>query len=214
MMPPTSTSSPNVNLCVIGSDNVKDAISGKLMTHAVALFPCGHTFNEDTVIQRLAGDKLCPVDGKLIERHAPNHTVRQIAATAELRPLESSREVYIERLINLLRELQIQENPTLKKMVELGDKIHALSPLSIPSLYRAIAHVHFPDRDGDVAEQVHSLDQIYRIESNLSVEEKVSCIFQRLFNLADSYSPLEGTSKNSKDFTLSNYSSYLLNIVV
>ncbi|MBS4169487.1 MULTISPECIES: leucine-rich repeat domain-containing protein [unclassified Neochlamydia] len=212
MMPPTSTSSSKVNLCVIGSNNIKDATSGKLMAHAVVLFPCGHTFNEDTVIQRLAGDKLCPLDGKPIEGHAPNHTVRQLAATAKLRPLESSREIYIERLISLLEELQIPENPTLKKMVELGDKIHALSPLSIPSLYGAIAHLHFPDREGDVAEQVRSLDQIYRIESNLSVEEKVSCIFQRLFNLATSYSPMERTSKNSKDFTLSNYSSYLLNI--
>ncbi|MBS4169376.1 hypothetical protein NEOC95_000080 [Neochlamydia sp. AcF95] len=60
--------------------------------------------------------------------------------------------------------------------------------------------------------QAGILDKIYEIKPNLSIEEKVPYIFQKLFTLAASLSPLGGNAKESKTFTLSNYSSYLLNI--
>ncbi|KIC74911.1 Leucine-rich repeat protein SHOC-2 [Neochlamydia sp. TUME1] len=91
MIPSPSTSSNQVTFRTTVSENIEDAVSGELMTRAVTLFPCGHTFNEDTVIQCLARNKLCPLDRRLIERHAPNYTVRHLAETAESHPLEESK---------------------------------------------------------------------------------------------------------------------------
>ncbi|MBS4165276.1 Uncharacterized protein NEOC65_000329 [Neochlamydia sp. AcF65] len=88
MIPSSSTSSTQLTFRTTVSENIEDAVSGELMTRAVTLFPCGHTFNEDTVIQCLARNKLCPLDRRLIERHAPNYTVRHLAETAEAHPLE------------------------------------------------------------------------------------------------------------------------------
>ncbi|KIC74834.1 hypothetical protein DB42_AY00680, partial [Neochlamydia sp. EPS4] len=88
MIPSSSTSSTQVTFRSTVSENIEDAVSGELMTRAVTLFPCGHTFNEDTVIQCLARNKLCPLDRTLIERHVPNYTVRHLAETAESHPLE------------------------------------------------------------------------------------------------------------------------------
>jgi tetratricopeptide (TPR) repeat protein len=88
MIPSSSTSSTQVTFRTTVSENIEDVVSGELMTRAVTLFPCGHTFNEDTVIQCLARNKLCPLDRRLIERHAPNYTVRHLAETAESQPLE------------------------------------------------------------------------------------------------------------------------------
>ncbi|MBS4171098.1 leucine-rich repeat domain-containing protein [Neochlamydia sp. AcF95] len=91
MIPSSSTSSTLANFRTTVSENIEDAVSGELMTRAVTLFPCGHTFNEDTVIQCLARNQLCPLDRRLIERHAPNYTVRQLAETAKSHPLEESK---------------------------------------------------------------------------------------------------------------------------
>ncbi|KIC74908.1 hypothetical protein DB41_IB00410 [Neochlamydia sp. TUME1] len=375
MIPSSSTSSTQVTFRTTVSENIEDAVSGELMTRAVTLFPCGHTFNEDTVIQCLARNKLCPLDRRLIERHAPNYTVRHLAETAESHPLEeikhepseeavghflrgkelaekgehataieallqalqltptyekaqaylefclkrsseaslpsqplppfppsfhskdkvkekslssteSSKERYTELIFNLLEEPSIQENSILKKILEnqveelmnqeseelnekekvsykwteklLGEnkkvrqfvaeklrQIHSDSfslvpvapqssissspisskgiqpfappsttPISMASLYNAIMQVHFPEGRGDFIAQAGILDKIYEIESTLSIEAKVPYIFQKLFTLAASLSPLEfvGNAKESKAFTLSNYSSYLLNI--
>ncbi|KIC75396.1 Leucine-rich repeat protein SHOC-2 [Neochlamydia sp. EPS4] len=389
MMPSNSTSSTLTTFRTTVSENIEDAVSGELMTQAVTLFPCGHTFNEDTVIQCLARNKLCPLDRRLIERHAPNYTVRHLAETAESHPLEelkhepseeavghflrgkelaekgehaiaieallqalqltptyekaqaylefclkrssetssssqplpvcfdnkekgkekslpsadSYKERYTELLFNLLEEPSIQEHSTLKKMLEnqleelmsqdseeltqkdklsykwteklLGEnkkirqfaveklrqiyqepssplptvapqtsistasllsptsrpattntslfsatkEIQPLSPLSITpismaSLYNAIIQVHFPEENRNFIAQAGILDEIYEIKPNLSIEEKVPYIFQKLFTLAASLSPVEfeGNATESKAFTLSNYSSYLLNI--
>ncbi|KIC76169.1 hypothetical protein DB42_EA00410 [Neochlamydia sp. EPS4] len=289
MMAPTSTSSIQAKFHPTISANIEDPVSGELLTRAVTLFPCGHTFNEDTVIQCLARNKLCPLDRTLIERHAPNYIVRQLAETTKSYPLKSLKEGYINLLLHLLEKPQIQEVLTLKEMLEsqveelmsheseeltekekisykwmeklLGEnekirqfvveklrqiyqnsaslltvspppptsasslptlslnEIQALSslsinPLSTASLYKGIVQIHFPERNRNFTEQAHMLEQIYKIEFTLSVEEKVAHIFQQIFNLATSLSPLEfeGDSKESKDFTLSNYSSYLLNI--
>ncbi|MBS4171095.1 leucine-rich repeat domain-containing protein, partial [Neochlamydia sp. AcF95] len=67
---------------------------------------------------------------------------------------------------------------------------------------------------GDFIAQAGILDKIYEIKPNLSIEEKAPYIFQKLFTLAASLSPVEfeGNTKESQAFTLSNYSSYLLNI--
>ncbi|WP_052435984.1 leucine-rich repeat domain-containing protein [Neochlamydia sp. EPS4] len=374
MIPSSSTSSTQVTFRTTVSENIEDAVSGELMTRAVTLFPCGHTFNEDTVIQCLARNKLCPLDRRFIERHAPNYTVRHLAETAESHPLEelkhepseeavghflrgkelaekgehataieallqalqltptyekaqaylefclkrsseaslsfqqvpplsigsrdkgkekslsstdSPKERYTELLFNLLEEPSIQENSILKKILknqveglmseereELTEKekvsykwtekllgenkkvrqfvveklrqIHQQSsclasvppqpsipssstisskgiqplsppsttPISMASLYNAIMQFHFPERNGDSIAQADILDKIYEIEPTLSIEEKVPYIFQKLFTLAASLSPLEfeGNTKESKAITLSNYSSYLLNI--
>ncbi|MBS4171096.1 leucine-rich repeat domain-containing protein [Neochlamydia sp. AcF95] len=369
MIPSSSTSSTQVTFRTTVSENIEDAVSGELMTRAVTLFPCGHTFNEDTVIQYLVRNKLCPLDRRLIERHAPNYTVRHLAETAASHPLEelkhepseeavghflrgkelaekgehataieallqalqlaptyekaqaylefclkrsseaslssqslplslsekvkekslsstdSPKERYTELLFNLLEEPSIQENSILKKLLEnqleelmnqeskelnekekisykwaeklLGEnrkvrqfaveklcQIHSYSfslasvapqssisslsaisskeiqplvspsPISMTSLYNAIMQVHFPEGNENLIEQAYILDKIYEIESNLSSEEKVPYIFQKLFTLAASLSPteFEGNTKESQAFTLSNYSSYLLNI--
>ncbi|WP_052243880.1 leucine-rich repeat domain-containing protein [Neochlamydia sp. TUME1] len=92
--------------------------------------------------------------------------------------------------------------------------LSSVTPISMGSLYTAIVQVHFSDKNEGVIGQACIVDKIYEIESNLSVEEKVSYIFQKLFTLATSLSPLEfeENPKESKAFTLSNYSSYLLNI--
>ncbi|KIC76335.1 hypothetical protein DB41_GI00020 [Neochlamydia sp. TUME1] len=87
MIPSSSTSSPLTIFCTSVPENIEDAVSGELMTRAVTLFPCGHTFNEDTVIQCLARNKLCPLDRMPVEKHAPNHTVRQLAEKAKSHPL-------------------------------------------------------------------------------------------------------------------------------
>ncbi|WP_052435857.1 leucine-rich repeat domain-containing protein [Neochlamydia sp. EPS4] len=90
----------------------------------------------------------------------------------------------------------------------------SVTPLSMASLYNAIIQVHFPEGNGDFIKQARILDKIYEIDSTLPIEEKVPYIFQKLFTLAASLSPLEfeESSRESKAFTLSNYSSYLLNI--
>ncbi|WP_213150930.1 leucine-rich repeat domain-containing protein [Neochlamydia sp. AcF95] len=372
MIPSSSTSSTQVTFRSTVSENIEDVVSGELMTRAVTLFPCGHTFNEDTVIQCLARNRLCPLDRRLIERHAPNYTVRHLAETADSHPLEElkhepseeavghflrgkelaekgehataieallqalqltptyekaqaylefclkrsseafsssqplppsfhdkdkgkekslsstepSKERYTELLFNLLEEPSIQENSILKKILEnqveelmsqegeelnkkekisykwtkelLGEnkkvrqfvveklrqihqgssslypaasqssissssttstnEIQALSPpsttpISMTSLYKAILQVHFPEGNRDLIAQADILDKIYGIKPNLSIEEKVPYIFQKLFNLAAFLSPteFEGNAKESKAITLSNYSSYLLN---
>ncbi|KIC73785.1 hypothetical protein DB42_BQ00200 [Neochlamydia sp. EPS4] len=375
MMPPNSTPSTQVAFRTTVSENIEDAVSGELMTRAVTLFPCGHTFNEDTVIQCLARNKLCPLDRTPIERHAPNYTVRHLAETAESHPLEelkhepseeavehflrgkqlaekgehataieallqalqltptyekaqaylefclrrsseaslssqqvtplfsskdkdkeksllstdSPKECYTELLFDLLEEPSIQESSILKKILEnqveelmsqededltekekisykwteklLGKnkkvrqfvveklkQIYQDSPslptvtpqssnsissssistikeiqaytssstaiLSMASLYSAILQVHFPNGNGDLMKQARILDKIYKIKPDLTIEKKVTHIFQKLFNLAASLSPLEfeRDTQESKAFTLSNYSSYLLNI--
>nr|WP_166155071.1 leucine-rich repeat domain-containing protein [Neochlamydia sp. AcF84]NGY94695.1 hypothetical protein [Neochlamydia sp. AcF84] len=375
MMPPNSTPSTQVAFRTTVSENIEDAVSGELMTRAVTLFPCGHTFNEDTVIQCLARNKLCPLDRKLIERHAPNYTVRQLAETAESHPLEelkhepseeavehflrgkelaekgehataieallqalqltptyekaqaylefclkcsseassssqpviplfsskgkdkekslsstdSPKERYTELLLDLLEESSIQENLILKKILEnqveelmsqegeeltekekisykwaekllaenkkvrqfVAEKLKqiyqnspslstvtpqssnsissssissikeiqalappSITPISMNSLYKAIMQIHFPNENGNIVNQAGILDNIYKIEPNLTIEEKVNHIFQKLFNLVTSLSPLEfeRDTQESKAFTLSNYSSYLLNI--
>jgi Leucine-rich repeat (LRR) protein len=371
MIPSSSTSSTQTTFRTTLSEKIEDAVSGKLMTQAVTLFPCGHTFNEDTVIECLARNKLCPLDRRLIERYAPNYTVRYLAETAGSHPLEepkhepseeavghflrgkelaekgdhataieallqalqltpsyekaqaylefclkrsseassssqplspslsekgkekslsstdSPKGGYTKLLFNLLEEPSVQKNSILKKILEnqveglmsqegeelnekekvsykwteklLGEnkkvrqfvveklrqiyhqslclasvapqpsisssstisskEIQALAPpsttpISMVSLYNAILQVHFPEGKGDFIAQAGILDKIYEIKPNLSIEEKVLYIFQKLFTLATSLSPteFEGNTKESKAFTLSNYFSYLLNI--
>ncbi|MBS4168648.1 leucine-rich repeat domain-containing protein [Parachlamydia sp. AcF125] len=87
MLPPT-TSNTQVDFRTTVSEGLEDAVSGELMTKAVTLVPCGHTFDKDTVVQCLARDKLCPLDRKPIERYVRNYTVRQLAEAAKSHPLE------------------------------------------------------------------------------------------------------------------------------
>ncbi|KIC75327.1 hypothetical protein DB42_AJ00150 [Neochlamydia sp. EPS4] len=88
MIPSTPISSVQTDFRTIVSENIEDAVSGELMTKAVTLIPCGHIFNEDTAIQCLARNKLCPLDRQLIERYIPNYTIRHLVDTAESHPLE------------------------------------------------------------------------------------------------------------------------------
>ncbi|MBS4168650.1 leucine-rich repeat domain-containing protein [Parachlamydia sp. AcF125] len=87
MLPPI-TSNTQVDFRTTVSEGIEDAVSGELMTKAVTLVPCGHTFNKDTVIQCLARNKLCPLDREPIERYVRNYTVRQLAEAAKSHPLE------------------------------------------------------------------------------------------------------------------------------
>ncbi|KIC75240.1 Leucine-rich repeat protein SHOC-2 [Neochlamydia sp. EPS4] len=401
MIPSNSTSSIQTDFRATVSANIEDAVSGELMTKAVTLVPCGHTFNEDTIIQCLARNKLCPLDRQPIKNYVPNYTIRHLAETATSHPLEKepseeaekhflrgkeyveqedheaaigallqalqlsptyekaqaylefclkrpshsssfhpssslpqpisrplseksqektlsssghSREGYTELLFNLLEEPPIQENLALKKMLEsqleelmsqeseeltekekisykwtknlLGEnkkirqfaleklqQIHrpssplptvvpqspaSSSSLAIPaaketqavspqpisavtpqsplytpplsslpvkeiqahsspamsSLYYEIVHFHFPHKGGDFTEQARIIDQIYKIEPTLAVEEKAPYIFKQVLSLAKDLSPIDFGEENTinEALTLSNYSSYLLNI--
>lgn len=278
MMPSISSSNTQPNFRLAVSENIEDAVSGKLMTRAVTLFPCSHTFNEDTVIQCLARNKLCPLDGQLIEKHIPNPTIMLQAQIAETEFLsEFFRERYLALLIHLLNEPSIKAIPSLASLLEnqfktlmsqFGEQLtneekinynwtknlldenkkvrqifaerlqqsyqsslsapslsgtsneiecyphSSMSPLSMSSLYSAILQIHFPGGDGSLIEQAPILDKIYEIEPNLSTEEKVAHIFQKLFTLATFFSSpeVERNSRESKAFTLPNYCSYLLNI--
>jgi hypothetical protein len=60
------------------------------MARAVTIVPCGHVFNEDTVIKCIAHGNLCPLDRKPIERHLPNYTVRALVETTSSLPPEES----------------------------------------------------------------------------------------------------------------------------
>ncbi|MBS4168647.1 leucine-rich repeat domain-containing protein [Parachlamydia sp. AcF125] len=147
MLPPT-TSSTQLDFHNTVSESIEDAVSGELMTKAVTLVPCGHTFNKNTVIQCLARNKLCPLDREPIERYVRNYTVRQLAEAVKTHPLEevkqkpseeaqehfsrgkelcekgkekasfSAKEDYIELLFNLLEEPSVQEQESLKQMLE------------------------------------------------------------------------------------------------
>ncbi|NGX32558.1 MAG: Secretory immunoglobulin A-binding protein EsiB, partial [Candidatus Anoxychlamydiales bacterium] len=70
------------------SENIEDAVSGELMTKAVTIVPCGHVFNEDTIVQILARNKLCPLDRRSIDLYIPNYTIRNLAETTNSPPLE------------------------------------------------------------------------------------------------------------------------------
>jgi len=70
---------PNYHHAIL--ENIEDPISCELMTRAVMIVPCGHTFNENTVTQCLAHNKLCPLDRQLIQSYVPNYAVRHLAET-------------------------------------------------------------------------------------------------------------------------------------
>ncbi|MBS4171082.1 leucine-rich repeat domain-containing protein [Neochlamydia sp. AcF95] len=111
------------------SENIEDAVSGELMTRAVTLIPCGHTFNEDTAIQCLARNKLCPLDRQLIERHIPNYTIRHLAETAESHPLEEHKnEPSDEAIEHFLRAKQYAEKGNHEAAVEALLQSLRLSP--------------------------------------------------------------------------------------
>jgi hypothetical protein len=59
---------------------VEDPVSYEPMKKAVTCFPCGHTFNEETVKQ-LKG--VCPLDRKKIDNFATNWAIRNIAEKVE-----------------------------------------------------------------------------------------------------------------------------------
>jgi ankyrin repeat protein/WD40 repeat protein len=66
------------------AERIEDPVSTEPMKKAFTIFPCGHVLNEDTLIQCLARDKLCPLDKQPIERHAPNYNIRQLAEMGDL----------------------------------------------------------------------------------------------------------------------------------
>ncbi len=108
------------------------------MIQAVMIYPCGHTFNEDTVNQLLALNKLCPFDRRQIEGRAPNYTVRKLATAAdayspeeespskeaethflkEVSTYKTSKDAYIDLLLKLLEEPMVQRHSTLSHKLE------------------------------------------------------------------------------------------------
>lgn len=70
------------------SELLEDPVSRELMVKAVTLVPCGHVFNEDTIINCLARNRLCPLDRQRIERYIPNFTIRNLAELQAQQPVE------------------------------------------------------------------------------------------------------------------------------
>ena len=130
---------PQSNFPRVIQEELEDAVSFELMTKAVSIHPCGHVFNEDTIVQVLARNKLCPLDMQPIERYVPNYTVRNLAATADSPPLEeerktsSNKEEYIDHLLRLLEEPAIVNNPSLHQLLgkEVEDDAAMVKRLAI-----------------------------------------------------------------------------------
>ncbi|WP_213152063.1 F-box protein [Neochlamydia sp. AcF95] len=89
---------------------------------------------------------------------------------------------------------------------------HLLASEVMPSLYRQIAKIHFPQ--GNVNKPAFILDRIYELDHELLTLQKVKAIFKQAFILTKSLSSLEfkDTSKENIYLTSANYTSYLLNI--
>ncbi|KIC71427.1 hypothetical protein DB41_BH00010, partial [Neochlamydia sp. TUME1] len=83
----------------------------------------------------------------------------------------------------------------------------------MPSLCKKIAQLHFPR--GDVpTQQTLMLAKVYQLNHVPTSTEKVYLSFKEVFTLAKSISPLEFKEKTEekRGLTLTNYSSYLLNV--
>ncbi|MBS4165195.1 Uncharacterized protein NEOC65_000244 [Neochlamydia sp. AcF65] len=89
---------------------------------------------------------------------------------------------------------------------------HLLANEVIPSLYKQIGKMHFPQRKA--TEQANLLDKLYKLPAGLSIQAKVNEIFRQTFALAKSLAPAEfrGQIEERKYFTLANYTLLLLNI--
>nr|WP_166157964.1 hypothetical protein [Neochlamydia sp. AcF84]NGY95840.1 hypothetical protein [Neochlamydia sp. AcF84] len=237
-MLPATTSSTQTNFRTLVSENIEDPVSRELMTQAVTLVPCGHTFNEDTIIQCLAQRAICPLDRQPIKSYVPNYTIRQLAEAAESHPLEEIKQEPSEEAVkHFLRGKELYEKgnnakaiEALLQAIELSpayEKAQAFlecclnrysstenldhSPQAIVSLYNKIVGFHFPHENGNFTEQASILDRIYKIDPSLSIEFKVNHIFKQILTLAESLSPLDLNIRN-KRLTFSSSSSYILNI--
>ncbi|KIC75646.1 hypothetical protein DB42_EV00360, partial [Neochlamydia sp. EPS4] len=70
---------------------------------------------------------------------------------------------------------------------------HLLATEVMPSLYKQIGKMHFPQ--GDINKRALIVDKIYKLEEKLSEAAKVNVIFRQIFTLAKSFSPLEFKEK-------------------
>nr|NGY94225.1 hypothetical protein [Neochlamydia sp. AcF84] len=90
---------------------------------------------------------------------------------------------------------------------------HLLATEVMPSLYKQIGKMHFPQ--GDVNERALLIDKIYKLDEGLPEIAKVAAIFKQVFSLAIALSPLElefkWRTEEKKYLTLANYSSYMVN---
>jgi tetratricopeptide (TPR) repeat protein len=94
---------------------IEDPVSQEIMTQAVTIVPCGHTFNEDTVAQCLARNQLCPLDRKPIDRYVPNYTIRRLAENAG----DPSEEMILpEAEIYFLKGKKASEEGNMEKAIE------------------------------------------------------------------------------------------------
>ncbi|KIC72269.1 hypothetical protein DB41_KP00010 [Neochlamydia sp. TUME1] len=89
---------------------------------------------------------------------------------------------------------------------------HLLANEVIPSLYKQIGKMRFPQRKA--TEQTNLLDKLYKLPAGLSTLAKVKEIFRQTYALAKSLAPSEfrGQIEEKKYFTLDNYTSLLLSI--
>nr|NGY95331.1 hypothetical protein [Neochlamydia sp. AcF84] len=91
---------------------------------------------------------------------------------------------------------------------------HLLDTEVMPSLYKQIGKMHFPQ--GDINERAFILDKTYKLEDRSLEGEKVKAIFKQTFTLAKSLAPTElefkWKTEEKRCFTLANYASYLINI--
>jgi hypothetical protein len=91
---------------------------------------------------------------------------------------------------------------------------HLLATEVMPSLYKQIGKMHFPQ--GDINKQALIVDKIYKLEDRPSEIEKIKAIFRQAFALSKSLALAElefkWKTQEKRYYTLANYSSYLINI--
>jgi hypothetical protein len=90
---------------------------------------------------------------------------------------------------------------------------HLLASETMPSLYKKIAHLHFP-RGNATTQRTLMLAKVYQLNPGLTSTEKIYQVFKQVFTLAKSTFPVEfkWKTEEKRGLTLANYSSYLLNI--
>lgn len=102
------------------SESVCDPVTGKLMTRAVSLAPCGHVVDHDTAIRQIAATNLCPLDQQPIEGFSPNLRIRDLASrVGSFGSVQASGQGYL-TLADLRRKiLSLLDMPVVKNNREL-----------------------------------------------------------------------------------------------
>ncbi|BBI16398.1 F-box protein [Neochlamydia sp. S13] len=92
---------------------------------------------------------------------------------------------------------------------------HLLASEAMPSLYKKIAQLHFPQKN-TTTQRTLMLAKVYQLNPVLTSTEKVYQVFKQVFTLAKSISPLEfkWKTEEKRGLTLANYSSYFVTVQI